>query len=96
MKNLLTPILSFLLINATAQKASEKPNIIIITTDGFRWQEVFRGADSAFIYTPDLVKDTKLIGELYWDKNKELRRQKLIPFFGTSLQNKGSCTATGI
>jgi len=28
-------------------QAQQAENIIIITTDGFRWQEVFKGMDSA-------------------------------------------------
>lgn len=89
MKNLLTPILSFLFLNVFAQKSLEKQNIIIITTDGFRWQEVFRGADSAFIHNRDFVKDTSLISQQYWDENQELRRQKLMPFFWNVIAKKG-------
>ncbi len=39
--------------------------------DGFWCQELFRGADSAFVDNKDLVKDTKIIGYQYWDKNKK-------------------------
>jgi len=89
MKKLLTSVLSFLFLNAFAQNLSDKGNIFIITTDGFRWQEIFRGADSAFINNPDLVKDTKLISEQYWDKNQEVRRQKLMPFFWNVIAKQG-------
>lgn len=34
-------------ITATAQSQQKIENIVIITTDGFRWQEVFKGMDSA-------------------------------------------------
>lgn len=89
MKNLLASILSFLFLNVFSQKSSEKQNIIVITIDGFRWQEVFDGADSAFINNPDLVKDTKLINQQYWDKNKDLRRKKLLPFFWSVIAQQG-------
>ncbi len=36
--------ISLLSLAATAQQKAE--NVIIITLDGMRWQEVFKGADS--------------------------------------------------
>ncbi len=89
MKNLLTPILSFLFFSAAAQKTLEKQNIFIITIDGFRWQEVFKGADSAFIHNPDLVMDTSLITRQYWAENQEARRQKLMPFLWSVIAKQG-------
>lgn len=89
MKNLSAVILSLLYLSAFAQKISEKQNIIIITTDGFRWQELFRGADSSFTHNPDLVKDTGLINQEYWDNNQDLRRQKLMPFFWNVIAKQG-------
>lgn len=89
MKNALLVILSCVCVNAFAQKTSQKGNIIIITTDGFRWQEVFKGVDSDFIRNPDLVKDTSFIAEEYWDKDQELRRQKLMPFFWSVIAKQG-------
>ncbi len=89
MKNLSFAILTCLCLNVVAQKKSPKENIIIITTDGFRWQEVFRGADSAYIRNPGLVNDTSLIVQQYWDKDPRLRRQKLMPFLWTVIANNG-------
>jgi len=65
-----------------AQSTVQTRNIIIITTDGFRWQEVFKGADSAILHNPNQVKDTALMCELFWDDNVLERRKKLMPFFG--------------
>ena len=89
MKNVSAVILSFLSLNAFTQKTPPKENIIIITTDGFRWQEIFRGADSAFIYNTDLVKDTQLTSRQFWDKNEETRRQKLMPFIWNVMAKQG-------
>ena len=44
-----------------AQTDSSAENIFIITTDGFRWQEVFSGADPGLISNPRYVDDTALI-----------------------------------
>ncbi len=40
-------LLFYILITAFICKAQQTENIIIITTDGLRWQEVFGGIDSA-------------------------------------------------
>ncbi|MET2983708.1 alkaline phosphatase family protein [Aureibaculum conchae] len=60
-----------------AQK-SEVENIILISVDGLRWQEVFQGADSL------LVKDKK-----YWAETADERRKKLLPFFWETIAKKG-------
>ena len=44
MKKIVVIILTILSFSAYSQTAE---NIIIITTDGFRWQEIFTGMDSA-------------------------------------------------
>ena len=66
------------------QTDSSAENIFIITTDGFRWQEVFAGADPGLIVNPRYVEDTALLKELYWDSTADLRRKKLMPFISVS------------
>lgn len=66
------------------------PNIFIITTDGFRWQEIFNGADSAILNNPRYVKDTALLNQLYWDNEINIRRRLLMPFVWNSIEKKGS------
>ena len=66
-------------LNAQALKGPE--NIIIITIDGFRWQEVFTGADPELLRDSRFVQDKTMIQQLYGDSTPELRRQKLMPFF---------------
>ena len=81
----------FLLFTAAsfAQSASETENIFIITTDGFRWQEVFTGADPDLIRNPHFVQDSDLISKLYWDSTAEGRRHKLMPFLWNIVAKQG-------
>ena len=74
---------------AAAQYNTHPDHIFIITTDGFRWQEVFSGADSAMINDDDLVRDKDLIRQLYWDTTAELRRKKLMPFLWNVIAHEG-------
>jgi Type I phosphodiesterase / nucleotide pyrophosphatase len=82
---------SFLLISeaSSAQSDTGTENIFIITTDGFRWQEVFTGADSNLVNDPEYVQDTALLKQLYWDSTAELRRKKLMPFFWNTIAKNG-------
>jgi hypothetical protein len=72
-----------------SQNISKNRNIFIITTDGFRWQEVFKGADSAVINNTKYVKDTSLIKNKFWDDDVDKRKEKLLPFFWNMIAKKG-------
>jgi hypothetical protein len=72
-----------------AQSASKTENIFIITIDGFRWQEVFSGADPAIIRDGRFVQDTSLMHQLYLHDDPSVRRQKLMPFFWNVIAKKG-------
>lgn len=63
--------------------------LFIITLDGFRWQEVFTGADSSLINNPDINTDTSLAKAMYWDEDLNQRRQKLMPFFWSVISKQG-------
>ncbi|MBS1510820.1 MAG: phosphoglyceromutase [Bacteroidetes bacterium] len=81
-----------LLLTSICCKAQQDnaPNIFIITTDGFRWQEIFSGADSAILHDPHYVKDTALLKQLFWDDNADERRKLLLPFIWKTIAQQGS------
>jgi hypothetical protein len=86
-KILLLLSLFLLIISIQAQKIE---NIIIITTDGFRWQEVFKGMDSAIANNSKFNQgDSSYIFEKYWSNNENERRKKLMPFFWNTISNHG-------
>jgi hypothetical protein len=80
-----------LLISSAARSQTDSPteNIFIFTTDGFRWQEVFSGADSLLINDSAYVQDPDLIKELYWDPSENERRKKLMPFLWNTIARQG-------
>ena len=88
MKKIFMPVLlAFLLQCSFAQSKTE--NIIIVTLDGFRWQEVFGGADSVLINDSTYVQDTASLKKMFWSSSPEERRRKLLPFFWTTIQPQG-------
>jgi len=69
-----------------AQRKTE--NVILITLDGFRWQEVFKGADSAFFRQQKNLKDDALKAK-FWRDNVQERRSALLPFFWNVIARQG-------
>lgn len=84
-----TIICATLLFQLNSSFSQPQQNIFIITTDGYRWQEVFNGADSSIIHNTKFVKDTGLLKQMYWDVAIEERRKKLMPFFWNVIAREG-------
>jgi hypothetical protein len=88
MKKLILVFLLFTPVFADAQRQTE--NIIIITTDGFRWQEVFKGMDSAIANNSKYNQgDSDYIFKHYWSNDEKERRKKLLPFLWNTVVNNG-------
>lgn len=65
-------------------------NIIIITTDGLRWQEVFKGMDTAIANNPKFNQyDSAYLYQKYWNADEAQRRKLLMPFLWNAIENKG-------
>ena len=77
---------------AVANKMADEPNennVFIITLDGFRWQELFSGADSTLINDPDFTKDSDIVKDFFWAQNAGERRKKLMPFLWNVIAKEG-------
>ena len=64
-------------------------NIVLITLDGVRWQEVFSGADEAILNNKSFVENEEATQERFWANSPERRRQKLMPFFWGTIAKEG-------
>lgn len=70
--------------------AQKTENIIIITTDGFRWHEVFTGMDKLIGSDKRFFEeDSAYIFKKYWSDDREERRKKLLPFFWNKIASHG-------
>src|SRR5882762_9957070 len=72
---------------AHAQRVKTE-NVILITLDGMRWQEVFSGAEKRLI-TKKFVDDTVQLTKKFWDENPDRRRELLMPFFWNTIKKDG-------
>src|SRR5262245_13996548 len=84
-------VIFLLLTLAAAQNKTE--NIVLITLDGARTQEIFSGVDLEILREKTRrgkVEDSALYKK-YWADTPEQRREKLMPFFwGTLMKQYGS------
>ncbi|RAV98169.1 alkaline phosphatase family protein [Pseudochryseolinea flava] len=68
--------------------AQQTKNLIFITLDGLRWQEVFSGADSLLINDAQFVHGDSA-KPFYSEVTPEARRKQLMPFFWNTIESKG-------
>ena len=88
MKNYIAIILlAFVFTNSFAQ-SQKTENVILITLDGFRWQEVYKGADSAYMKQQQHLKDDQVKAK-YWREDLTERRKALLPFFWNTIASQG-------
>ncbi|MEO8887216.1 MAG: alkaline phosphatase family protein [Mucilaginibacter sp.] len=66
----------------------ETQNVIIVTLDGSRWQEIYRGADSSLINSK-YTKDKEEVRENFWAETVEERRKLLMPFMWSTMVRGG-------
>lgn len=78
--------LLFLLQNSIAQ---ETENVILISLDGLRWQELFNGADSLLIDDSGYVESPEALVQEFWNDDPLIRRKVLMPFFWEVIAQEG-------
>lgn len=74
-------------LHVSAQQKTE--NVILITLDGFRWQELFQGADSAILFNDKEYINDKSVRTEFWDQSEHVRRKMLMPFFWNTIAAQG-------
>ena len=99
MKNILVSVLLFAAVpvGSYEEKMLKAPthalpvceNLVLVTIDGFRWQEVFEGADSVLLADEDYTAGASLMQLQYWGPDPQERRKKLLPFFWNIIAAQG-------
>ncbi len=75
-------------LQVLGQQKLKTRNVVLVTLDGMRWQEVFRGADKQLINS-DYTRDQKRISSKFWLESEQERRKVLLPFFWSTLSQNG-------
>lgn len=86
-KWILLPIVLLVIVPLFAQRKLD--NLIIVTLDGMRWQEVFGGVDSLLMVDHAFTGDSESVASTFWSHDESERRRKLFPFLWTTVQKEG-------
>jgi len=79
----------FFTLTGWSQGLLKTENIILITLDGLRWQELYNGADGELITDKEYVEDPVALKLLFWRDTGEQRRESLMPFFWNTIAKQG-------
>jgi hypothetical protein len=66
--------------------SDDSHHVILVVSDGLRWQEVFRGADSAMLFSSAGSADART---RFWRPTASERRQALMPFVWGAVAREG-------
>ncbi|NBP74210.1 MAG: phosphoglyceromutase, partial [Alphaproteobacteria bacterium] len=97
-------LVCFLLASCAPQDASDRPsvptdalssaapadNVILITLDGLRWEELFTGADPWLLNNERYTRDMENVRARFWRDTPEARREALMPFFWSVIAEEGT------
>lgn len=82
-------VLLFLIASVAFSQTHKTENIIIVTLDGMRWQEIFGGVDSMIMVNKNFTQDSEHVAKTFWSNDINERRKKLFPFLWTTVVNHG-------
>ncbi|HCW05829.1 MAG TPA: phosphoglyceromutase [Cytophagales bacterium] len=88
MRKILLPLL-LVLTSASFSQSKKTENVILITLDGMRWQDVFTGADLSLINNKEFVEDSAGVKSRFWVSDVNERRKLLMPFLWNEVGSKG-------
>jgi hypothetical protein len=74
-----------------SQNSDARENVVLVMTDGLRWQEVFRGADEGLLVSKQKSDEqgVKELREKYLASTVEERRERLMPFLWKTVIPRG-------
>jgi hypothetical protein len=83
-------VLALLATSTAGVAETQTRNVLFISLDGMRWQEVFRGADAAIMNKEyGGVPEAAKLYDTFWAETPEVRREKLMPFFWRTIAREG-------
>lgn len=91
MKKTMLFLLLFLAGGAcVAQSPAKAKNLVIFLMDGYRWRELFQGADSGLLFDRHFNRvDSAYTVKKYWAADVDQRRRALMPFVWSTMVAQG-------
>ncbi|MCB0372467.1 MAG: sulfatase-like hydrolase/transferase [Muricauda sp.] len=89
MKNKILLLMAALAAFLQVSAQDNNTKVILVTLDGYRWQELFTGADSLLIGNKEYVHEADILKEAFWRDTPQERRVALMPFLWTQVEKMG-------
>ncbi|MBO0320691.1 phosphoglyceromutase [Muricauda sp. CAU 1633] len=87
--NILFLLMGWAIMGLTYAQNPKDTKVILITLDGFRWQELFTGADALLVTNREYVQDIASLKKAFWKDTPIERREALMPFFWNQVAKMG-------
>src|SRR6202451_4029776 len=80
-----------LAVNAPAPAQLKTHNVVLIVSDGLRWQEIFTGADPALLNEEHggIWESEASLKQRFWNDDPTVRRRLLFPFLWDVVAKQG-------
>jgi len=79
----------YFISSVTCFAQTKTRNLIIVTLDGMRWQEVFGGMDNQLLANKKFTMDSASLSKKFAGSSREERRTKLFPFIWSTVSSDG-------
>ncbi len=78
-----------LLLSLSTSIFAQEPKVILVTLDGVRWKEVFRGAEKSILENEKYTSTSKQTTEDFWNEDSIKSRELLMPFTWNYIKKNG-------
>lgn len=89
MNKIISTILFSILFGLFAQAQQKTQNVVIVTLDGLRWQEVFGGLDQTLVNNTIYTREPEKIKASFGGETQIESRRKLFPFLWNVMAQNG-------
>ena len=76
-------------IGSCKAQSLKTENVVLVTLDGLRWQEVFRGVDEGLLENKLYTKGGDALKKKFWHQSKSKRAELLMPFLWKTISHQG-------
>ncbi|WP_317932133.1 alkaline phosphatase family protein [Halioxenophilus sp. WMMB6] len=82
-------VVAGLLLLGFGLAANAADNLVLVTLDGLRWQELFRGYDEALLNDENYTEQAEALAARFGGASNSVRREKLMPFIWQQVAANG-------
>ncbi|ASK28861.1 phosphoglyceromutase [Chryseobacterium sp. T16E-39] len=83
-------LILFMMVQLFGAQTKKTKNIVLISIDGYRWHEMFKGADPTLLQNKKYrQQDSAYVYKKFWAETESELRKKLMPFLWNVISKQG-------